>query len=183
MPSCFIGQVSPSGVLGKRQRPMPSSSVSPVKIASACPSPLPAAPFARSPGPPAGRCGTGRIVRASRRRRCRAAHSRALGATSRITGRRSAGRAPSRRARMRGAGFRIQTGRPALFRGVAVWIPVGPLRRRAAAAPVRSCLLRAGGCRGVCREKTSSRSISGAGGRFWHRVTGCANKMVQLANV
>ena len=35
MPSCFIGQVSPSGVRGKRQRPMPSSSVSPVKMASA----------------------------------------------------------------------------------------------------------------------------------------------------
>ena len=35
MPSCRIGQVSPSGAFGKRQRPMPSSSVSPVKIASA----------------------------------------------------------------------------------------------------------------------------------------------------
>ena len=35
MPSWRIGHVSPSGAFGKRQRPSPSSSVSPVKIASA----------------------------------------------------------------------------------------------------------------------------------------------------
>ena len=85
---------------------------------------LPAAPSARSPAPRAARCGRGRIARASRRRRCRAAHSRHSAATSRITGSLSAGSAPSRRVRTRGAGF--GSDRSSGFVSWRCWVRVGP---------------------------------------------------------